>query len=487
MDSFDRLLGLVTVGANSFYIFWLFNAVRGPLGLALAVAEAMIFSLSALFLVNHWRQKPIGHPKSKAAGSLDVFLTVVDEPTAMFEPTLKAAVGIDYAEKTVYVLDDGGREDIRKLAGRYSAVYLSREVRCNRKAGNLNFGLENSKGEFILVLDADQTVNPEIARDLLGYFRDDDMLAMVTTRQSFRAPLKDFNHDNLFYEEMQVGKNTDNAAISCGSGVFYRRSAIAAIGGFQTWNIVEDLTTSYVLHQGGYRSLYVSRPYTIGTAPMDLKVIYKQRGTWALDTLRLFFHWNPLFAKGLTVPQRLHYFEIAWAYIVSALALPVVFLLPPLTLIFNVYIIPDPATYVAIRLPTILLIVLFYFRLSENTFQTSQYWAALSPVYLKSMVDALRIYDVKRCSLPHANPKSSHVRPKNVRLILPHIAYIAFGLAAIAYRVLVDGGVTGFIAINAAWVAVMVFWFAPVIHRELMECHYCSFEDVMDAGGKSAG
>ena len=68
---------------------------------------------------------------------------------------------------------------------------------------------------------------------------------------------------------MQPGKNYDNAAISCGSGVIYAREKLEKIGGFQTWSIVEDLYTSYSLHRAGFTSLYVNRAYTIGTAPLD--------------------------------------------------------------------------------------------------------------------------------------------------------------------------------------------------------------------------
>lgn len=482
MKVLDKLLGVFTVAANVAYVVWLFLMAQGILGGLLVAAEALIVSLSALFVVNHWRQRPQGSPGGKANGSLDVFLTVVDENSIMFEATLNAASSIDYDRKTVYVLDDGGRDEIRALAQKYGAKYLSRPERCDRKAGNLNFGLEHSEGEYVLVLDADQIVDPAIASDLLGYFSDDEKTAIVTTRQRFMAPRKDFNHDNLFYGEMQVGKDSDNAAISCGSGVFYRRSALAEIGGFQTWNIVEDLYTSYILHQRGYKSRYVSKPYTKGTAPRDLEVIYHQRGRWATDTLRLFLHKNPLLAPGLTFPQRLHYFEIGWAYIVAAFALPVLFLLPPLTLITGERIIPDPLMYVLVRAPTIMLVLYFYYRLSGNTFETSQYWASLSPVYLAAFFKALRMRDIRKCTPPKANPKERVLRRRNLKLILPQLAYVGFGIAAIIYRIfLVDHAFTMFVAINMFWVAVMAFWFAPVIYRELLGCHYCSFEDLTAA------
>ena len=66
---------------------------------------------------------------------------------------------------------------------------------------------------------------------------------------------------------MQAGKDTDNAAFSCGSGVIYRRKALEEIGGFSTWNLVEDVHTSMLLHDRGWRSIYYNYPLTKGTAP----------------------------------------------------------------------------------------------------------------------------------------------------------------------------------------------------------------------------
>ena len=481
MKTFDRVLGLIAAASNIIYAVWLFTAARGYLGLIFAIAESMIVSLSVIFIINHWKRQSNDPPKSMPSASLDIFLPVVDEPIKMFEKTLLAASKIEYVDKRLYVLDDGGRGEIKKLSKAFGATYLGREKIKERKAGNLNFGLKNSIGEIILVLDADQEAEPNIASDLLGYFNDDEKLAIVTTRQRFKAPPGDFNHDTLFYESMQQGKNSDNAAISCGSGVFYKRRALEEIGGFQTWNYVEDLYTSYVMHQRGYKSLYVNRPYTTGNAPRDVEFIIKQRGNWAFDTLRLFIYRNPLFAKGLTFAQKLHYFEIGWAYMVSALALTIVFLFPPISLIFGIYMISDPLSYIVLRAPSIMLIILLYYRLSGNTLSTCQFWASLSPVYLFALIRAIRRPDISDNSGTNVNPKAEFARKRNIMLVMPQIAYIAFSIGAVIYRIFVDKALTSFIGINTLWIIIMVVWLTPIIKRELTGCHYCSYEQLMNA------
>lgn len=456
-----KIMALVVIAANLVYLGWLATNVIGGLGALLFVAEAMLISLTTLFAINHWSQKHIAHHHSKPKGSVDVFLTIVDEPIELFEKTVKAAMAIDYIDKVVYILDDGRRSDVKSLSDKYGAKYLARNNRQDYKAGNLNFGLINSASDYILVLDSDQVVKPEIIHDLLGYFAENEKLAIISTRQDFDVPESDFNHDFIFYNHMQAGKNSDNAAISCGSGVFYRRSALKKVGGFQTWNVVEDLYTSYVLHNAGYDSIYITRPYTKGFAPLDLSTIYKQRGTWAVDTLRLFFRRSPLFFSRLSIRQKLHYLEIGWAYVVSAVALPILFTLPIITVFLNIYIVMNPSEYLFYRIPSLLLVIVFYYILAERHSSASQFWAGLSPVYLKALILSLMPFKIRY----RVTDKLAGVGKRDIGLILPHLGFIVLALLASGWRLYVDGSVTSFLGINLMWMTLMIFWFYPIIRK----------------------
>lgn len=466
MNNNLKAFGLITLALNAVYLIWLSQNTVGIFGFLLFLAEALLASLTLLFIFNHWTQHKYHIIKTKLERepNVDVFLTVVNEPLEIFEETLRAASAIDYTNKKVYVLDDGSREDVKFVAQKYSANYLSRPEKIHSKAGNLNYGLANSNSEFILVLDADQIAEPNIIKDLVGYFEGDSKLAMVTTRQSFMVPDDDFNHDILFYEHMLPGKNADNSAISCGSGVIYRRAAIEHVEGFQTWNVVEDLYTSYILHSKDYTSHYVNKSYTRGTAPQDLSNIYKQRGTWALDTLRMFFRKSPFIKRGLSFRQRMHYIELSWAYIVSAIGITILFLLPPVTLVLDKHIISNEMWYPLFRGPSLLAILMFYYILSGKVFSTSQFWAGLSPVYLKALVLSLMPFKTKyKVTAKLAGPNK-----RDIALILPQLAFVLFGVGAVVWRVFwVDHSLTPFVQINMIWITLMTFWVYPIIKKGL--------------------
>lgn len=458
------LCGIVTI-ANAIYLGWLPWHVVGIGGWILFVAEAMMVSLTFLFIINHFDQKHEELRQTNVSGTLDVFLPVVDEPLFMFERTLYEATKINYKNKEIYILDDGGRQAVKEMAKKYNVHYLARNgERDGNKAGNLNFGLSHSTGEYILVLDADQYVTDHnIAKEGLHYFIE-PKVAIVSTRQQFDVPKEDFNHDTLFYQHMQAGKNDNNAAISCGSGVFYRRSALDFIGGFSTWNIVEDLTSTYILHSKGFVSIYVNKPYTMGTAPVDLSTIYKQRGTWALDTLRIFFRHSPLFIRGLTIRQRLHYFEMGWCYVVSAIAIPTLFFIPPLALLLDVQVVDSGFWYLVFRVPSLFGIVYMYYKFSDNAISHCQFWASLCFCFLKALILSVLPFKTKY----RVTNKLVGIGRRDIGLILPHIAFISFGFYAVYWRIFqFDYQYTYFIGINLLWITVMLYWFIPIIRKGL--------------------
>lgn len=460
MNKEFKIIGSLVVAWDTVYLVWLWFNVTG-LGVWLLFAELLIASLTYLLIFNHWSQTHTFHHFRSPRGAVDIFVTTVNEPVAMLDATIKAVTEIEYDKKTIYVLDDGPREEIRQLAQKYGAVYLARENREGRKAGNLNFGLRHSFGDYILVIDADHIAHPRIIKDLLGHFDDSPKVAVVATRQAYLVPDGDFNHDILFYQHMMAGKHEDNSSISCGNGVFYRRAALKAIGGFQTWNLVEDLYTSYVLHTKGFTTVYINQPYTYGTAPIDLANIYRQRGTWALDTLRMLIWHSPLFAKGLSFWQRLHYIEIGYSYIVSAIAMPIVFILPALAVLWSDPVVTDPIMYLFLRIPSLIAILYFYYRLSGRMISHMQSWASLFPVYIKALILAL-----SRVTVRYRVTRKVAVGTRHIPAVLPHIGLVVFNFFVVIRQIFfIDHALTAHTAINLLWMTVMTFWFTPFIVR----------------------
>ena len=96
------------------------------------------------------------------------------------------------------------------------------------------------------------------------------------------------NNQPHFYRGSMLARHAANAVFPCGSGLVWRREALADIGGFPSWNLVEDLQSGIEALRRGWRGVYLPILGAMAQhAPEDIPVTYKQRGTWALDTMRL--------------------------------------------------------------------------------------------------------------------------------------------------------------------------------------------------------
>jgi cellulose synthase (UDP-forming) len=320
-----------------------------------------------------------------------------NEPIAILEQTVLSLKALDYPAELLHIIisDDGHNERVKELAVHHNVLY-NPGARRDAKAGNLNSALEYIKSNapataFILTQDADELIDPSFLTKTIGYFND-PKVAFVQTPKEAIAPKRDpFGvRDRIFYDSLQPGRAGSGASFSCGSGVIWRISAVESIGGFVTWNLVEDLTTSYYLHVAGYRSEYHNEILTIGLSPDDIPNLLKQRGTWAADTIRLFLFKNPLSQYGLTLRQRLQYLELGLFYLTAVFFIPSLMFVPLISLATGVF----PVIEGSALFPWMVVSLIYYATLSRSRLidllRMWQYWIGHWPTYSKGFIIALR-------------------------------------------------------------------------------------------------
>jgi cellulose synthase (UDP-forming) len=263
------------------------------------------------------------------------------------------------------------------------------------------------------------------------------------------------NTDRVFYNVMQSGKDGDNAAFSCGSGVMYRRKALEEIGGFSTWNIVEDVHTSILLHERGWRSVYYNYPLTFGTAPTDVWGVYRQRKQWAADSLRMLFWDNPFLHKGLTLKQKLQYANLGFVYLVAAFVMPFYFITPAFALLSNKFVLTAPvSTYVVHRLAYFIGMSIAYGLVNYPTsyMKAFQMWTGLFPVFIQATWIALRFRKRKPVYRVNIKPTGAVRSKKAWVAIIPQMGIILLGLFSVVYAFLVGNITWDFYLLNLVWV-----------------------------------
>jgi cellulose synthase (UDP-forming) len=251
--------------------------------------------------------------------SVDVMIPTYNEPVFILKRTVMGCQAIDYAAKTIYLLDDTARPEVAALAKELGCEYLSRSDNRHAKAGNLNHAIAQTKGELIVVFDADFVPTKNFLTRTIGFFQDNNV-ALVQTPQSFynADPIaRNLGLENVltpeeevFYRQIQPIRDGAGSVICSGTSFVVRREALLATGGFVTDSLSEDYFTGIRLSARGYRLVYLDEKLSAGLAAENIAAHATQRLRWARGTLQAFFiKANPLTIPGLRPLQRIAHLE----------------------------------------------------------------------------------------------------------------------------------------------------------------------------------
>lgn len=415
-----RAVGIAMIFLTFRLTLWVASNLNlGALWLSLpfAGANVMLLITTALVTINNWSVKiPLTRLVEEGEEpKVAIIIPTRGETPAMVLKTVASVLAEDYPEDKMLIIvsDDAHNAALRFLVSDFkrkretaSIVYFepahfgSKERKGDAKAGNLNAVLEflkNSPVEYVETRDADDCVGDKsFLRQCIGQLVANPKLAFVQTVKEAQVSKGDpFNNlEPFFYRAIMLAKNASNSVFPCGSGVVFRRKAIETIGGFPTWNLVEDLQTGIEMLARGWHGMYLPIVGTVSQVPPeDVPNVFKQRGTWALDTMRLFFWRNPLFQKGLNLRQKLAFLELGFFYLLSFVTLFFI-TVPIISLVWNIYpLVTNQWEYIANFYPQAMAIEVFFALLVngmsfEKIWRSRQMWIGFSPVYAKACIVA---------------------------------------------------------------------------------------------------
>lgn len=550
-----QFFGLLTVVLGFAYIHWRWKYSLNPdalwFAIPLVVAETLSYISTILIVVNFWSYKD--PPKSAPVRylseiedleerhdrplAIDVFIATYNEDVELVRLSIADAKKMIYpyrdVEIKIYVLDDGRRDgrdpnkqNMKKVAEEEGVGYLIREHNKGYKAGNLKNGLELTKGDLFVILDADTRPLPGFLANTSGYFRN-RKLAWVQTPQWFydtteAQKLSDVikskfrltnkyvtkpidmlfskisinedifgNDPRLFYDVILRKRNFYNAAFCCGAGSFHRREAVMSLAlkdfakeineeenfdelTFETkisnkkkqllakheiipfkFHASEDIYTSILLHADKeYRWQSIQHPdiecKMLSTQDLDSWI--KQHQRYAEGSLDIAFKDNPVFKNGLTIGQKVCYFNTIWSYFAPLWI--IIFLLSPVVFFFTLQL-PVQAYsfdffkyFLPFQIMNTITITLGAWGISTK--RGDQYYISGFWYMLMSLISVIMGKKVKF----NVTPKGI-LTSKNIKHIIPHIIIIGLSLVGIGYNtVLLMLGYhptpSGFVA-NAFW------------------------------------
>ena len=502
------ILGSATIGAFVYLLFLLQPTYRGDALPYTMVIAAEIFLISQGLIAfwtilsgrtsprnfgfHHAQDKLFGSANSKRTSkqlhtmpvtasrslplmlhgkkiSVDVFIPVYGEPLEEIKLTASAARDM-YGIHQTYILDDGKSDDVKKMARQIGVKYIRRPLNDHAKAGNINYALSKTSGDFFVILDADFVGAPHFLYETLPFFEEDKM-AFVQTPQyydnqnNFVSTAAGFMQ-HVFYSLVQVGKNRFNSAFCVGTNVVFRRSSIAAIGGMYFKSKSEDIWTSLMLHEQGAKSIYINKVLAVGKTPETLKAYSKQQLRWASGSFEIFLWHNPLFSKKLTIDQRLQYLGTT-AFYFNGFAIATLLILPVLQIFFNL-------TPLALDIPFyqwallyggfyVSQIILSMYTMGGLKIETLMLSAASFPIYIKAFFNAL----LKRDEAWQAtNRVDSYDSPFNYIRMQVYIFVFLFATTSVGIWKSVY---TNEFSVSIAWCALNTFVFGYFVAVALNE------------------
>ncbi len=428
----------LTIVFNAVYLLWRalytlpfsYGAASAVLGLLLLGAELVGFFQSLVFriiFIRPNRTPPHTLAEWAEPPTVDVLIATYNEDMSILRKTIIACQNLDYPpEKLSIVLcDDGNRESARALCEELGVIHMTRSDHAHAKAGNLNNALAHTRGEFVMLLDADMVPKSSFLQKTMGYLAD-GKVSFVQTPQIFYNPdpfqfnlhlnRRIPNEQDLFMLDIQAARANFNAVMHVGTNAVFRRSALEDIGGIPTGTITEDMATGMLLQARGYQSVFVKEVLCTGLSVESFSDLIRQRERWCRGNIQVAKKWNPLTTKGLTFAQRAIYLDglVYWFFGIQKI---IYIVCPLIYLIFSTVILQASAQdLVRFWLPSYLASFLSYRVLSRDN--RSLVWrhiyeVAMAPhLALAALVEAV-----------FARPIPFRVTPKGLNSDRPTFAW----------------------------------------------------------------
>jgi len=164
--------------------------------------------------------------------------------------------------------------------------HITREKREGFKAGALAYGLQEAKGEFVAIFDADFLPEKDFLLNTLPYFENAE-IGMVQTKwehlnQNYNllTRLLSMALDSHFTIE-QKGRNSNGDFMNFnGTAGVWRRTCIDDSGGWSAETLTEDLDLSYRAQLKGWKMRYLEEYTSPAEIPAFLQAIRSQQYRW---------------------------------------------------------------------------------------------------------------------------------------------------------------------------------------------------------------
>jgi poly-beta-1,6 N-acetyl-D-glucosamine synthase len=211
-------------------------------------------------------------------------------------PAIRSLLQIDYPAYEILVVDDGSTDDtaerVAPLEGRHGDVTVRLVSKVNGgKAAALNTGIALARHEYVLCMDGDSKLEPQVLRVSMPHFAKDHVAAVagnvkVINRDSHLARFQALE----YIEGLNMARRAQGFVrvvnIIPGPIGIFRRSVLQEVGGYDRDTYAEDADLTLKILSAGYHIVYEDRAVAWTEAPETINDLIKQRYRWTRGILQ---------------------------------------------------------------------------------------------------------------------------------------------------------------------------------------------------------
>lgn len=298
----ERILLFIIIGCLTLFVYWFQSYTSWGLGILVGLMAAYAVTLNLAYKIKSRRlskNPQVQNPDFKPF--ISVMVPAHNEESVITN-TVENILSMDYPNFEIIVIDDRSTDNtasvIKDLERKYENVKaLVRDKDAfPGKSAVLNDALPLTKGEAILVFDADATVKPDFLSKLVPALEPKDVGA-VQARKIIRNKDANFltrcqNDEYTIDTHCQVGRDAVKGAVELrGNGELIKRVALDDIGGWNNYTITDDLDMSTRLHINGWDIRFCPDVEVYEEGVIYLFPLFRQRRRWLEGTIRRYLEY----------------------------------------------------------------------------------------------------------------------------------------------------------------------------------------------------
>ena len=209
----------------------------------------------------------------------------------------------------LWVIDDGSvdrtPERLLELQQQHPQLKVLRRPRDagGGKSGALNLVLPQLEGRWLLVLDADADLQPDVLQRLVPFAETGGWAAVQLRKAVVNAQANLLTRaqamEMALDAEIQEGRLAGGGVTELrGNGQLLRRDAVQAVGGFNEATVTDDLDLSFRFLLAAQPIGLLWDPPVQEEAVLTLPALWRQRQRWAEGGLQRFFDYAPGLLSG---------------------------------------------------------------------------------------------------------------------------------------------------------------------------------------------